>query len=210
MKKVNGPLRMKLNLFGTDGSDSNGGTDVQTDPETDIQTEKNDINGKTFTRDDVAKMIAAETAKVAAQAQEAFEAKQKEADKLAQMNAEEKAQHEKAQLESRIAEFERKEQLADMTNEANEMLTEKGVTPTKEVLSMIVSEDAEVTSKNVSAYIAAIESERELIKADFEKRLGGKIPLEGGLASVLTRGAQLAQKANEQNKKPENDPWAQK
>lgn len=199
---------MKLNLFGEqgDGAESNPDT-----PPADAQPNGDGTDNtaaKTFTRDDVAKMIAAETAKTLTQAQETFDAKQKEANKLAQMNADEKAQHEKAQLESRIAEFERKEQLSAMSDTASTMLTEKGVTSSKEVLSMLVSEDAEVTSKNVNAYVAVIEAERAVIKADFEKRLGGTIPIEGGTGSVLTRGAQLAQKANEQSKKPENDLWA--
>lgn len=136
--------------------------------------------------------------------------KQDEAAKLAAMDEKEKADYEKQQLKDKIADYERKEQLAEMSETASGMLSDKGIQPTKEVLSIIVSEDADKTSDNVKSYIAAIELERKNIKADFEKRLGGKIPLEGGSTSTLSRGAQMAKAANDQTKKPENDPWAMK
>ena len=142
--------------------------------------------------------------------QQELDDKKDEAAKLAAMDEKQKADYEKQQLQDKIAEFERKEQVAKMTDTANEMLSDQGVKTTKEVLAMIVSEDAAKTSDNVKSYLAAIEFEREAIKADFEKRLGGKIPLESGGSATLSRGAQLAQAANQQTKKPENDPWATK
>ena len=54
-----------------------------------------------------------------------------------------------------------------MSEQASEMLSEKGATPTKEMLRLIVSEDAETTSSNVKTYLASVEAEREAIKAEF-------------------------------------------
>lgn len=142
--------------------------------------------------------------------QKELDEKQNEAAKLAAMDEKQKADYEMQQLQDKIAAYERKEQLAEMSETASGMLNDKGIQPTKEVLEMIVSEDADKTSNNVKSYIAAIEAERESIKADFEKRLGGKIPLDGSGTATLSRGAQLAKAANNQTKKPDNDPWALK
>ncbi|MEY8669990.1 capsid assembly scaffolding protein Gp46 family protein [Enterococcus gallinarum] len=152
-------------------------------------------------------MIAAETKKAVTAAEEKWRAEKDEAAKLAEMDDKEKADYEKQQLEAKLAEYERKEVLSKMSEQASEMLSEKGATPTKEMLRLIVSEDAETTSNNVKTYLASVEAEREAIKAEYEKRLGGKVPLDGNSAT-LSRGAQLAKEANNQTKKPENDPWA--
>lgn len=168
---------------------------------------KGEETGKTFSRDEVAKMIAAETKKAVTAAEEKWRAEKDEAAKLAEMDDKEKADYEKQQLEAKLAEFERKEVLSKMSEQASEMLSEKGATPTKEMLRLIVSEDAETTSANVKTYLASVEAEREAIKAEYEKRLGGKVPLDGNGATI-SRGAQLAKNANNQTKKPENDPWA--
>lgn len=129
--------------------------------------------------------------------QKEAEAEKNEAAKYAEMTAEEKIQHELAKKDARIAEFERKEVLSKMSEQASEMLSEKGATPTKEMLRLIVSEDAETTSANVKTYLASVEAEREAIKAEFEKRLGGRIPLDGdsGNGAQGDYGKQLAKKA---------------
>ena len=139
--------------------------------------------------------------------QEKTEKAKLEAEKFAKMNEDEKTSYEKQQLEARIAKFERKENLSKMSETASDMLTGKGVTASKEVLGLVVSEDAETTSNNVKAYLNAIELEREAIKADFEKRLGGKEVLDGTGTVALSRGAQLAKEANEQNKPTQIDAW---
>lgn len=199
-------MPMKLQFF----ADQDGGTQETTSTETNETTTdetKKEETGKTFSRDEVAKMIAAETKKAVTAAEEKWRAEKDEAAKLAEMDDKEKADYEKQQLEAKLAEYERKEVLSKMSEQASEMLSEKGATPTKEMLRLIVSEDAETTSNNVKTYLASVEAEREAIKAEYEKRLGGKVPLDGNSAT-LSRGAQLAKEANNQTKKPENDPWA--
>lgn len=199
-------MPMKLQFF---AEDQDGGNDTppaeQTTPPEDKL--KGEETGKTFSRDEVAKMIAAETKKAVTAAEEKWRAEKDEAAKLAEMDDKEKADYEKQQLEAKLAEYERKEVLSKMSEQASEMLSEKGAAPTKEMLRLIVSEDAETTSNNVKTYLASVEAEREAIKAEYEKRLGGKVPLDG-TSATLSRGAQLAKEANNQTKKPENDPWA--
>lgn len=199
---------MKFNLLpffeadtGSNGRDTPADTKDQENVE--VNKEQEQQTEKTFTRAELAKMMAAEKAKL----KEEFEAEKAESEKLAKMNEQEKLQHQLDQQAEKLAEYERKETLSKMSETASEMLTEKGVTASKEVLSLLVSEDAETTSSNVKAYLTVIEAERELIKSDFEKRLGTKIPLGGNSEIGLSRGAQLAKEQNEQNKKPTESPW---
>lgn len=205
MKKKRLLMPVNLQYF----AEPDGGQDTppaeQTTPPEDKP--KGEETGKTFSRDEVAKMIAAETKKAVTAAEEKWRAEKDEAAKLAEMDDKEKADYEKQQLEAKLAEYERKEVLSKMSEQASEMLSEKGAKPTKEMLRLIVSEDAETTSSNVKTYLASVEAEREAIKAEYEKRLGGKVPLDGNGATI-SRGAQLAKNANNQTKKPENDPWA--
>lgn len=203
-KRLLMPMQLQFFSENPDGGDDTPPAEQNTPPE---GNPKGEETGKTFSRDEVAKMIAAETKKAVTAAEEKWRAEKDEAAKLAEMDDKEKADYEKQQLEAKLAEFERKEVLSKMSEQASEMLSEKGATPTKEMLRLIVSEDAETTSANVKTYLASVEAEREAIKAEYEKRLGGKVPLDGNGATI-SRGAQLAKNANNQTKKPENDPWA--
>lgn len=199
-------MPMKLQFFAEQDGGSQETMSTETTETTTDETKKEDT-GKTFSRDELAKIVAAETKKAVTAAEEKWRAEKDEAAKLAEMDDKEKADYEKQQLEAKLAEYERKEVLSKMSEQASEMLSEKGATPTKEMLRLIVSEDAETTSSNVKTYLASVEAEREAIKAEYEKRLGGKVPLDG-TSATLSRGALLAKEANNQTKKPENDPWA--
>lgn len=203
--KVKKLLPMNLQFFAEDDV-----TDVTPDNTSENSADNKEKNSsdqteadKKYSDADVDKIIAAKFAKWEAKQQQ----EKDEAAKLAEMDDKEKADYEKQQLEAKLAEFERKEVLSKMSEQASEMLSEKGATPTKQMLRLIVSEDAETTSSNVKTYLASVEAEREAIKAEYEKRLGGKVPLDGNGATI-SRGAQLAKNANNQTKKPENDPWA--
>ena len=139
--------------------------------------------------------------------QEKTEKEKSQAEELAKMSEKDRYDFELKKRDEEIAEYKREKNLLQMSETASGMLTEKGVTASKEVLGLVVSEDAEVTSNNVKAYLNAIELEREAIKADFEKRLGGKEVLDGTGKVALSRGAQLAKEANEQNKPTQIDAW---
>lgn len=106
--------------------------------------------GKTFSRDEVAKMIAAETNKAKAAWEKELEAKKEEAKKLAKMNAEEKLQHELEQKEAEIAELKRGQALSEMTKEASKMLTDANLPHDDDLLGLIVSDDADATKQAVS------------------------------------------------------------
>ena len=140
--------------------------------------------------------------------QNELEEKKMEAAKLAKMNAAEAAEHEKQKLLDRIKEFEQREANLEMAKTASEMLGKSGIVANEGILSLVVKDTAEATSEGVKAFIDLLNVEKEKIRADFEKRLGTKIPLDGTVTSTLSRGEQMAALANKQNKEPELNPWA--
>lgn len=155
-------MPMSLQLF-AEGGESGAGDGAQGGSSTNSQqgqqssgegqqstkSEGDQSPGKTFSRDDVAKMIAAETKKARASWDKELEAKQKEAEKLAKMNAEEKLKHQLEQKEAEINELKRGQTLVEMSKEASKMLTEAELPVNDDLLSLIVSEDAEKTSAAV-------------------------------------------------------------
>ncbi|WP_391521555.1 capsid assembly scaffolding protein Gp46 family protein [Enterococcus avium] len=76
-----------------------------------------------------------------------YEEKQEEAKKLAKMNAEEKLKHQLEQKESEINELKRQQTLTEMSKEASKMLSENELPFDDDLLSLLVSDDAEATKK---------------------------------------------------------------
>lgn len=142
-------MPMKLQFFAEQDGGSQETTSTETTETTTDETKKEET-GKTFSRDEVAKMIAAETKKARASWEQEAEAKKEEAKKLAKMNAEEKLQHELEQKEAEIAELKRGQTLNEMKSEASKMLSGAGLPQDDELLGLIVSEDAETTKKAVA------------------------------------------------------------
>lgn len=211
-------LLMSLNLqyFSADaGSTGDGGQetppadniDDQTPP-SGTDTEEGQEKGKTFTRDEVAKMIATETKKALSSAEEKWRAEKDEAAKLAKMDEKEKTDYEKQKLRTEIDALKKEKTLAEMAKTATSMLVDKGIQASEGILSFVVKDSVESTSESVKIFVDLIEAEREVMKLDFEKRLGSKLPLDGTTSTTLSRGAQMAKEANNQTKKPEIDPWA--
>lgn len=150
-------LFMPMNLqFFSESGDGGSGDEGQKgnlpagSQETPPTAKEENNTGKTFSRDEVAKMIAAETKKARASWEKELEAKKEEAKKLAKMNAEEKLQHELEQKEAEIVELKRNQTLSEMKSEASKMLSSASLPQDDELLGLIVSEDAEATKKAVS------------------------------------------------------------
>lgn len=142
-------MPMQLQFFAEQDGGSQETTSTETTETTTDETKKEET-GKTFSRDELAKIVAAETKKARASWEQEAEAKKEEAKKLAKMNAEEKLQHELEQKEAEIAELKRGQTLNEMKSEASKMLSGAGLPQDDELLGLIVSEDAEATKKAVA------------------------------------------------------------
>ena len=124
--------------------------------------------------------------------QKDHEKKVDEAKKLAEMNAQQKAEYERDQLQKELdeerkqtAEFKRQAALAEMTKTARKMLTDEGISAPDEILVRLVTTDAEETKAAVDGYSKAF---KEAVENAVKDRLRGEIPKKGtgGIPTPVT------------------------
>lgn len=154
-----------------DGNLNNQNTGVDTT----IDTSTTGTETKTYTQEEVDKMLQSEvdrriTSALKKQAK-SNEAKIKEAQKLAQMNESEKFQYELEQREKAIAEKEKALALAENKNEAGKILADKGLSLS--LVDFVVAEDAETMHSNIRLLEKAF---KDSVKREVEKRLGSSAP----------------------------------
>ena len=114
-----------------------------------------------------------------------------EAEKLAHMSEAEKSAKAMKDLQAEIAELKRDKALADVAKTARGILAEEGVTVSEEILSALVTDDAEATDKRVKAYVKAFKAE---VQAEVKRQLKGTQPKTGtpGGASGMTKAQIMA------------------
>lgn len=129
---------------------------------------KGDGNGtdpeKKYTDDDVDRIVKNRLAREREQAKKEKE----EAEKLAEMNAQQKAEYERDQLKKELAELKRKDALAEMSKVARKMLTEKDINISDELLAVMVTTDAAETKLNIEGFA-------KMYKADVEAAVKAKL-----------------------------------
>lgn len=81
-----------------------------------------------------------------------------EADRLANMNAQQKEQYENEQLKKQVEELLRKDALGKMATVARGMLGEKNISVSDDLIEMLISDDAEKTKSSVDSFINAFQS----------------------------------------------------
>lgn len=106
-----------------------------------------------------------------------------EAKKLAQMNEREKAEYERDELKKELEEFKNKEKLSEMKKTAREILEEKNIHISDNLLSMFVSIDAENTKNAVEDFSKMFQS---MVEEEVTKRLKGNTP-KVGVGSSITK-----------------------
>lgn len=196
-------LEMRKNwlpLMMADGADGGGDTDESTDdtgneetkkpedkkPE-DKKPEEGDEGEKKYSDADVNKILDAKFAKWEAKKQKDID----EAKKLADMNADEKANYKLTQAEQRIAEFERKEAISNMKSEARSMLKEKGITVGDSLLGMLVDPEADKTKLAVEEFLTLFE---EAVGDAVKGKLKGTPPKTGTSTKAVTKEEIMAVK----------------
>lgn len=107
-----------------------------------------------------------------------------EAKKLAGMNAQEKADLELEKMKAQLNEFQRKDALSEMTKVARGMLADKHISASDELLSMMVSTDADGTKKAVDSFIGLFE---KAVTDAVNEKLKGATPRTGSAASTLSK-----------------------
>ena len=115
-----------------------------------------------------------------------------EAEKLAQMTSEEKAEYRAKKAEQELADLKRQIALGDMAKTARKMLSEENITVPDEIIMNLVSDDAEKTKSTVESFAKVF---KEAVQAAVKESLKGNPPKAGtGGASAVTREQILAVK----------------
>lgn len=123
-----------------------------------------------------------------------------EAKKLAEMNATQKAEYERDQLQKELAELKKANALSEMSKTARKMLSENGITITDELLSLMISTDAEETKAAVDSFSKLFS---EAVESAVKERLKGEPPRvgTGGGAAKMTKEEIMAIKDPELRQK---------
>lgn len=175
---------MMLQLFAdTDSQEPKPQEPKPDDPSLESQKQEPDTPPKKeakYTDEDVDKIINRKFAE--------WEKKQKnavdEAKKLAEMNAQQKAEYERDQLKEQLQEYQKKETLAEMAKTARKMLSEENIVIPDELLSMMVSTDAEQTKAAVDGFLKVFKS---TVEEAVKERLKGEPPRKGTGESTMTK-----------------------
>ena len=104
------------------------------------------------------------------------QAKVDEATKLAEMNAQEKAEYKASQLEAELNKLKEKDTLAEMSKTARKMLSEEDINIPDELLSHLVSTDAEDTKNTVQAFAKLF---KDAVQDAVKDKLKGNPPKRG-------------------------------
>ena len=99
-----------------------------------------------------------------------------EAKKLAEMNAQQKAEYERDQLQKELDALKKKDALAEMSKAARKMLSESNINVPDDLLSMLVTTDAESTKVAVDSFAKLF---KEAVENSVKERLRGEIPTRG-------------------------------
>ncbi len=150
-------------------NNQNTGVDTTTD------TSTTGTETKTYTQEEVNMLLQRESDRRVSEALKKAEKKNaekvKEAQKLAQMNENEKFQYELEQREKAIAEKEKALALAENKNTASQILADKGLSLS--LVDFVIAEDAETMNSNIRLLEKAF---KDSVKREVEKRLGSSAP----------------------------------
>lgn len=190
MKKFNDRLPFCLQLFADETSGENESTGTENTQSTEGQDsqgkkgqdnkEKNKESEKKYSDKDLNAIIDKRFARWKADQ----EKEKAEAERLADMNAQERAEAERDKVQKELDELKAKNAIAEMTNEARKMCTEHNINVGDDLLSVLVNQDADKTKKAVDTFVKMFEQEVE--KAVKEK-LKGNGPKRGDSNKGVTR-----------------------
>lgn len=115
-----------------------------------------------------------------------------EAEKLAQMTGEEKAEYRAKKAEQELADLKKQIALGEMAKTARKMLSEENITVPDEIVSNLVSDDAEKTKASVESFARVF---KEAVQTAVKESLKGNPPkASSGGTTTVTREQILAVK----------------
>ena len=146
------------------------------DPKPEDKKEETKPEAK-YTDEDLNKLIN----KKFAEWQEKKEKELTEAKKLAEMNAQERAEHERDEMKRQLETLMKQQSLTEMTKTARTMLADKEINVSDDLLSMLVSEDADKTKSTIDSFVGLFQA---AVKRAVANALKGNIPKTGAPSGV--------------------------
>lgn len=171
-----------------------------TNTNTGVDTTTEESTPKTYTQEEVDKLLQQEGDRRVTEALKKAEKKNqdkvKEAQRLAQMNEQEKYEYQLQQREEAIKAKEKELSLAENKNEASKILAEKGISLS--LVDFVVADDADTMKANIDLLTKAFNAS---VKAEVEKRLGSNNPKknlqsEGSITKEQFRKMNIAQQSD--------------
>lgn len=185
----------KLQIFAADpgegageGGQGNQGTDTDhgKDPASQQEPKPESKTVPKYTDEDLDRIFDKKFAKMMEKHQRELD----EAKRLTEMNAQERAEHENKKLQEQVKELLRKEAISEMTKSARAMLNEKNINISDDLLSVLVSEDADKTKRTVESFISLFQ---DAVNKAVKEAVRGETPKVGG-PSKLTKEQIMAVK----------------
>ena len=104
--------------------------------------------GKTFTQEEVDQILKDRVAREKKNKEDAV----KEAEKLAKMNKDQKAEYEREQMQKELDAYKAKEARNEMKKHASDVFKNNEITPNDELLEIVTADTADQTQANVQAF----------------------------------------------------------
>lgn len=156
-----------------------------TTTQTELKQDDNNKQQPKYTDADVDEIVSKRLAKW--EKQQA--AKVEEAAKLAEMNAQQKAEYERDKVQKELDEYKRRDTVNAMVAESRRQLSEQGITVSDDILARLVGETAEETKASVDAFSTAFTA---AVEDAVKKQLAGKAPAAGVATKTMTKEEILA------------------
>lgn len=173
---------------GTHGSANNNGTNGNNVNQQNNNQQQNNDDRSTprYSDEDLDKIIEKKLAKWRKQTK----AEVDEATRLANMTAQERAEHERDKLQKELDDLKRANTLAEMEKTARNILSADGWNLPDNLISPFVDEDADKTSENIKAFSKAL---KKFVQDEVKRELTHKTPASGG-AGTITKAEIMKEK----------------
>lgn len=173
---------MNLQFFAENpaaGADDASDTGAPDEAESTTQVDGSSDNGqpKTFTQEEVDKMVEKRMARYDRAHQKEVESAKSEATKLAKMNKDQKKDYELQQAQQKAQDAEAQLARYQLRDTVRKQLVDGGFTPEESDIDLVVTADAETTKQNGDALLAMVERIRN---DERQKTLSGSTPKVSG------------------------------
>jgi len=149
-------------------------------PEEKLKEPEKEKSEKKYSDEEVNAILSKKFAKWTAQKEKELD----EAQKLAEMDAQQKAEYERDKLEKELAELKRENTLNAMGKTARTMLSEQGIHLSDALVSILVTEEAESTKTNVDNFVQLF---KEAVDAAVNEKLKSGTPKRMAGGKAMTR-----------------------